>query len=293
MKKNFKKLLGFMVFAFAMIPMINVSALEVTDEATLRKALEAGGEITLANDIEVTAPLYANKEATIDGAGHKITAADAFVNDGGNGSILAVMTDAEVLLQDLTIDKAKKYGVQAYNGGIVTFNGVTITNSGFGAVLVNGGGAIVMDLTMNDNAYGIEFGKGVAVTEEPALLMAGTINGTQKDLLVLATNDNLGTVTVGNMPDSEMKLAVDGKTLVLKDKAGQTVATSNEASGNVVVEEEEVEVPGPTPTPTPTPTPDTTVTENPDTSDSIMSYVVLAILGLGALGISSKKLLSE
>lgn len=292
MKRNMKKILGFMVFAFAMIPMVNVHALEVTDEATLRTALEAGGEITLANDIEVTSPLYANKETTINGQGNKITAADGFTNDGGNGSILAVMTDAEVILQDLTIDKAKKYGVQAYNGGIVAFNGVTITNSGFGAVLVNGGGAIIFDLTMNDNAYGIEFGKGVAVTEEPALVMAGTISGTQTEVFVLATNDNLGEVTVGNMADSEMKLAVDGKKLVLKDKDGNVVATSNEAKDGVVVKEEAVE-PTPTPVPTPTPTPDTTVTENPNTGDSIMSYVVLAFLGFGALGISSKKLLSE
>lgn len=291
MKRNMKKLIGFMVFAFAMVPMLNVHAQEVTDEASLRDALAVGEEITLTADIEVTAPLYAAANATVNGQGHKIYATSNFTNDGSNGSILAVTSDAQVLLQNITFEGARKYGVQAYDGGIVMLDGVTIKDSLYGALLLNGGGAAIFDFTMENNAYGIEFGKGASVNNEPALLMAGTIHGTQNEMLVLAENDNLGEVTVGNLDNSEMKLSVDGKKLVLKDQDGNVIATSNETQKDIVVKEEEI--PSETPEPTPEPTPDTTVTENPNTNDSVMSYVVLAILGIGALGISSKKLLSE
>lgn len=293
MNKKLKKVLGFIVLAFVLVPMINVRAegikTNVGTEEELRNALVSGGDIVLTGNIEVKAPLYANVAATIDGAGFTISASDTFTNDGANGSILAVMNGAEVVLNDITINKAVKYGVQAYDGGIVSLNGVTITNSGFGAVLINGGGLIVLDLTMNDNTFGIEFGKGAFVTNEPAMLMNGTISGNQVDPIVLATNDNLGEVVVGNMPDSEMKLAVDGKKLVLKDKDGTVVATSNEANSGVVVKEEAVDEP--IPTPTPTPVPDNTPSENPNTNDNVGTYIVLAILGFSALAFSSKKVL--
>lgn len=299
MNKKWKKMIGFMVIMMAIVPMMYVCAkeavVEVASEEQLQSALANGGNIVLTNDIEITTPLYASKEIHLDGAGFTIRATDAFVNDGGNGSILAAMNGAEVILENIKFDQAKKYGVQAYDGGIVALVGVTITNSGYGAVLINGGGLVVFDLTMENNAYGIEFGKGAFVTNEPAMVMSGTIRGNQVDPFVLATNDNLGEVVVANMKDSEMKLAVDGKKLVLKNTDGTVVATSNEANSGVVVKEEEMEevVPTPTPTPDTTPSakPDTTINENPNTNDNITTYFGFAIAGVGALALSSKKVL--
>ena len=288
--KNLKKLIGMAVFAFVAVPMLNVSALEANNEETLKVALEAGGEVTLTSDVEINAPLYVKTDVVLNGGDFTISAGDAFVNDGPNGSIITVNSGANLTLNNVKINGAKKYGVQAYAGGNVVFNKTTITNSGFGAVLLNGGAATIIDLTMNANAYGIEFGQGVGVNNTPALTMNGVINGTQDELLVLAENDNLGEVIVKNEKDSAMKLATDGKKLVLKNANGDVVATSNDAKEGVTVNgDEEIVEPTPTPNPTPTPKPDEKPSENPDTFDGIATYIALAILGCGALVISSKK----
>lgn len=293
MNKKVKKLVSFMALALALVPMVNVNAAEtagikVGTEQELRDALLQQDEsVVLTSNIEVNAPLYVDVNKVINGEGFTISASDAFANDGANGSLLTVTQNGNVTLNNVTLDGAVKYGLQVYNGGSAVIKKATITNSGFGAILINGGTLSVTDLTMNGNTFGIEFGKGTNVTSEPSLVMDGKISGNQVDLLVLATNDNLGKVVVENTPNSEMKLAVDGKKLVLKDKDGKVVATSNEAKDEVVVEGEEVVVP----TPTPTPTPDNTPSENPNTNDGIMTYITLAILGFGALAISSKKVL--
>lgn len=290
--KNLKRLIGMAVFAIVAVPMLNVSALEANNEETLKAALEAGGEVTLTSDVEVNAPLYVSKDVVLNGGDFTISAGTSFVNDGPNGSIIAVNNNATLTLNNVKLNGAKKYGVQAYAGGNVVFNKATITNSGFGAVLLNGGAATIIDLTMNANAYGIEFGQGVGVNNTPSLTMNGVINGSQDELLVLAENDNLGEVIVKNEEGSTMKLATDGKTLVLKDANGDVVATSNEAKDGVTVNGDETIVeptPTPTPNPTPTPKPDEKPSENPETFDGIATYIALAILGFGALVISSKK----
>lgn len=290
MNKKIKHYIGLILFALALIPMTNVKALNVSNEGELKAALASGGDVTLTQNIAITSPLIASIDAVIDGGGYVLSSDPAFVNDGANGSILAVLNGAEVEIKNITIDGAKKYGVQCYDGGIALFNGVTITNSSYGAVLLNGGGAGIINLHLENNHAGIEFGKGINVNNEPALMMAGKITGNQTDLLVIANNDNLGEVTVGNNEGSEMKLAIDGKKLVLKDKDNNIVATSNEAKLGVTVKEEEAT---PTPTPTPTPNPDNTVTENPNTGDNVIAYAILSILGTGALLVSSKKLLKN
>ncbi|MEI3508627.1 MAG: hypothetical protein V8R01_05970 [Bacilli bacterium] len=46
--------------------------------------------------------------------------------------------------------------------------------------MINGGTVTVKDLTLEDNKAGIEFGKGLNVTGEPALVMDGTIDTTKQ-----------------------------------------------------------------------------------------------------------------
>lgn len=286
---KFRKFIGMAVFALVAVPVLHVNALEANDEATLKDALVAGGEVTLTDNIEVTSPLSVSKDITLNGGGFTISASETFVNEGSNGSIIAVIAPATATLKNVTISGAKKYGVQAYNGGKVILDGVTIEKSGFGALLVNGGSATILDLTMNNNAYGIEFGQGVNVDKTPSLTMNGSIKGSQNEMLVLAANDNLGEVIVKNEETSTMKLTTDGKKLILVDNAGKTISSSNEAKDGVKVDGDIKVEPTPTPTPTATPKPDEKPGENPDTFDGIGTYIALAILGCGALLISSKK----
>lgn len=294
MKKNvFKTIALAMIAVFMFMPFITVRAeekVEVTNEEELVAALENGGEIVLKNDIAVTKPLHVSSDVTIYGEDKVLSADPSFTRDAtGNGSLITVGSGVTATFMDMEITNNatnSKYGVQAYNTGVAVFAGVTIHDCKWGAILVNGGGIGVIDLTLNDNSWGIEFGQGTGVTENPGIVMEGSINGNQEKLFWLAENDDLEKVVFGNFNDSEMKISIEGKTLVLKDSEGNTVATSNELAKEIELVEEKVEEDEPTVTPTPE-KPET----NPDTADmNVIAMVGLAIVGFAGIAFATRKI---
>lgn len=296
MKKNVVKFLV-VAFMFMLVPCMYVKAedpVTVADEQQLIDALANGGVITLENDIAVTKPLHAYKEVTIDGAGFTLSADPSFVKeDTGNGSLITVHKDAVATFTNIKITnnaEQSKYGIQAYDGGIAVLDGVTIFDCKWGAILANGGGLIVNDLTLSNNPWGIEFGKGTNVTEDPAILMNGTIQvpegEEQVDMLYMATNDQLEKIEFGTMADSEMSLTLDGTSLVLKDSEGTVVATSNTKEGVTLIEQETEEEQPEEPT-----TPTEPAEENPDTADmNVIAVITLTVLGLAGATFATKKL---
>lgn len=66
--KYMKKIIIVGLFVLGMIlPNIDVKAVDVSNEEELRAAIEQGGDITLAQNIEVTQPLVIDKDVNIDG----------------------------------------------------------------------------------------------------------------------------------------------------------------------------------------------------------------------------------
>lgn len=306
MKKAFKMFCGLFMFVALIVPFngVKAAAVEVTDEASLRAALETGGDIVLANDIKISKPIEVFKDASITSKeGNTFTIdGDGMTRDGnGNGSILA--SHAKLTLSNVNVARANKYGVQAYNTGSVVLDGVTISECKFGAILINGGTVTIKDLTMENNAYGIEFGIGSNVTEIPTLVMDGTLNATsQVDPLYADTaqiNEKAG-IAVENTLNTTQTIDLDetAGTLVIKDNAGSVLYSSNKlAEGTTVdVTTEEPENTDETEKPTTTEDPkkeneSTENIENPKTNDSIL-LVVGALVASAAVAVIAKRKLS-
>lgn len=304
------------LMAFLLVPCMSVRAAEVEVPEELPEAIEVSTEeelvaalahdeltvVKLTQDISLTAPLYVNSEVLLDGAGFTLDGTN-IVADGSNKSIITASgKDAgDLLLQNIKLVNAPKYGVQAYDGGSVILDGVTIQECKFGAVLINGGNVAVMDLTMVKNGNfedgktgnGIELAKGDAVAEgnDPYLIMAGTLTTQDQDTVLWIAEDNpkLENILYGTAEDSPYKLAVEGDALVLKDADGNVVATSNAVLSNLNTENP-LEPTDPDTPVDPTPEEPTTPEENPNTSDGLILFVVLAIVGLGLCAVSLKKL---
>lgn len=325
MKKNLKMLL--LALVVSLVPVVSAKAetvtydvggemIEATEVGTYTELVEALGRnenISLTADIRVEAPISVSvpretkeiyifgEDYTLDGTG--------MVRDGANGSIITALSGSTVYLYNMNIKNANKYGVQAYNTGIVSVHEVTITDCTYGAILVNGGGLIVGDLTMGNNGEhtggnGIEIGKAAGLTNEPIIAMVGSVQllpGTQTVAIYLAENDALAEVGYSNHADSTDKLAYENNKLVIKDASGTVKYESNEAKTGLQVTEVPLteDIPEVTPeeetTPAPTPaTPvDNKVNENPNTYDGVLGYAMIAVLGFVTLAISFKKVLNK
>lgn len=308
--KKIKLLITTFALALFIVPVIGHAeyedATEVGTFAELVAAVENGGDIKLTADITVERPIIVTKDTTIYGDDFTLDGT-GMVRDGSNGSIITAMPEATLYLWDMTIKNANKYGIQAYNTGIVAVDGVTITDCTFGAILVNGGGLVVGDLTMGNNGEheggnGIEMGKGNASLEDPVIVMVGEITllpGDQTTAIFLAENDALETVEFANYEGATNTLAFENNKLVIKGANNQVKYESNVAKEGLTLTEASLEdipeIPEqikPTPNPKPEQpanTPDNTITENPNTYDGILVYIVLAITGLGILTLSFKK----
>lgn len=101
MKKRLKSslaLLATLALAVSLFLIPSGAATAVTDEASLRSAVAAGGAITMSNDITLTSALDISKAVTIDGANHALT------YNTVNGTALTVSTNAQVTLKNLTLN---------------------------------------------------------------------------------------------------------------------------------------------------------------------------------------------
>ena len=220
----------------------------VNSEADLKSAIQnatAGDTITLSTDIYLTSPIeITDKNFTINGNGHTISKSDSgWNNSGPNGTLITAGKGAKITLRNLSLKNSAKYGVQAYNGGYVILDGVTISNCAFGGVLANAGTVEVINLNLGKNGTGanngIEIAQGESLEEvdsAPKLVMNGKLTSSEKENVVyLATNDNLKNFEVENTDSTEYKVLTSGNQVVIADENNNVLFTSN-ANSNVEVE---------------------------------------------------------
>lgn len=302
------RLLAFAFVAFLFAGIMSVSAYDVSDETSLREALEAKEtNIVLTKDINILAPIDLLYDVTITSA-----EGNTYTIDGTNmqrdpisqnGSILTA--HANLTLTNVKLANANKYGVQAYANGNVVLENVTIENSGFGAVLINGGTVTIKSLTMNNNSYGIEFGVGDQVATEPALIMDGTIDAENQVTPIHIDQEEVTELNVKNTEDSTDKISIQDNVVVIKDANNNVVAQSVALKDGITVtvdgqevvtkapevEEPEVEIPEVT-----EPVVNTTTQapeENPNTADNVSLYFILALMGLGVVGVTTRSLIKH
>lgn len=299
MKKGLLKTVSYLfVCTLCLLPFIKVNALDVSDETSLVNAIANGGDITLTNDIEINSYLIANRETTINGNGFAIVNIN---EENGSGNRSIITSSSDLTLINVTLKNATKYGVQSYRGN-VTLDGVTIENSGFGAALINGGTLVIKDLTMKNNAYGIEFAKGVNVDSTPSLIMNGKINATEQVNPLYVDETQVSEVVIDNDSSSAQKASLKDNVIVIKEGSTVVAKTSELQDGLAVIidgDTEETKAPVEPEEPT---TPEesaevittTQVAEkNPNTADNIGLYFVLALAGLGVIGITTRSLIKH
>lgn len=230
MKKTIKLILFFMLIICALLIIPNISnAADTTanSEETLISAItsaSAGDTITLQNNITVTKPIVITGEITIDGNGYTVAGSTDWTSTSGNQTMFtAQSTGAKLTLKDIDLNNGPKYGVQAYDGGIVILNNVSITGFRYGGVLVNGGSLEIIDLHLGTNGTGenngIEVDKGAAVTKNPSLTMNGTLTSDEGENVIRIPEDSsLTDFTVTNTENTTNKIAVAGNVIAVTDK---------------------------------------------------------------------------
>lgn len=231
MKNTIKLILFFMLIICALLIIPNISnAADTTanSEETLISAItsaSAGDTITLQNNITVTKPIVITGEITIDGNGYTVAGSTDWTSTSGNQTMFtAQSTGAKLTLKDINLNNGPKYGVQAYDGGIVILNNVSITGFRYGGVLVNGGSLEIIDLHLGTNGTGenngIEVDKGAAVTKNPTLTMNGTLTSDEGENVIRIPEDSsLTDFTVTNTENTTNKIAIAGNVIAVTDKA--------------------------------------------------------------------------
>lgn len=297
----------------ALLPMVHADAKEVkvSDGTALQNAIanaENGDVITLEQSITLDGKveLTSGVEVTIDGANHTITgnrAATGSVTDNIT-LITASLNGSKINLKNVTLKDSPKYGVQAYNGGYVSLENVTIENCKYGAVLVNGGTVEVISLNLGYNGEnannGIEISKSKNIASspnEPTIVMNGTLTSTETENVIrFAEDENDATteVIVENTESTTDKVLLNDNKVVVTDNAGEIKYESNEATDITVDGDEYVEPTEPTTPTTPeeTPSTDNTTEEvaNPETSDSVLFIVAGMIISAAAGTFALKQL---
>ena len=237
MKNTIKFILFFVaILAIVLIvPNISEASTSVNSEETLLSAIrstEAGGTISLENNITVTQPIVITTELTINGNGYTVAGSTDWTSTSGNQTMFTAQSSgAKLTLKDIDLNNGPKYGVQAYDGGTVILNNVSITGFRYGGVLVNGGNVEIIDLHLAYNGTGanngIEIDKGSAVTNNPTLTMNGTLTSdTTENVVRIPENSKLTEFTVTNTPNTTNKVIVSGTTIALTDASDNIIAES-------------------------------------------------------------------
>lgn len=237
--------LAVLVIAFIMIPNMSNAAethvtaadnlFEVVNNASDGDTIYLDESVTLTKAIEVS-----GKTITINGQGNTITAAENMehgISSSNNVSMITALTTGNINLIDVTLTGSTKYGVQAYDRGYVSLDGVTIADCAYGGVLVNAGTVEVIDLNLNYNGTkdnnGIEISKGkdLAGGEEavPQLIMNGTLTSTELENIVRLADDDYDTTTtftIKNTENTTNKVVIDGNQLVMLDQINNVIYAS-------------------------------------------------------------------
>ena len=237
------------LFALLVLPNISNAATEVTDEESLLSAISSSESVILKNDITVTKPIVIQKEITIDGNGHSVVGSEDWTSTSGNQTMFtAQFSEGKLTLKNISLKNGPKYGVQSYDGATVILNDVSITGFKYGGVLANGGNVEVIDLHLGyngtDSNNGIEIDKGASATNNPTLIMNGTLTSDVSENVVRAAeNGHLTEFTVTNTPNTTNKVVIAGNKVVLTDENNNVIsetavpdqATPNVDEENVVI----------------------------------------------------------
>ena len=237
-----------LVLAVIIIPTITMATSASPSESTVNsedelinaiKEAKDGDTIILGKNIVLTKPLSVQKKKiTIDGKGNTITReAENWEADGANSTLVtASLPETSLYLKNLNLTNAEKYGVQSYDAAHVILDNVTISNCGYGAVLVNAGTVEVRNLTLNRNGKdtnnGIEIAKGKGTYTEgsqPVLIMNGALQSTEKENVVyIAVNDELTEFEVKNTETTTDKIYLSGNKIIVTDAQNNIKFISNE-----------------------------------------------------------------
>ncbi len=237
MKNTIKTIVFFMILlgSLLIIPNLSNAATPVTDETSLNEAVssaDSGATITLQNDITVTKPIVIQKELTIDGNGHNVVADNSWTSTSGNQTMFtAQFAEGKLTLKNINLKNGPKYGVQSYDGATVILDNVSISGFKYGAVLANGGKVEVRNLHLGYNGTGtnngIEIDKGASATNNPTLVMNGTlITDTNENPIYIAENGHLTDFTITNTENTTNKVVLSGNKVVLTDKENNVIAES-------------------------------------------------------------------
>ncbi len=214
-------------------------------QATNGDVIELSASISLTKPIETT-----GKTLTINGKGNSISRlVESWEQSGNNGTLISVGAGGKLELKNLTLTNSQKYGAQAYNGGHLVLNGVTISNCGYGGVLANAGTVEVKDLTLQRNGSpnnnGIEIAKGDTTDEDnvPVVVMNGTLSSTEKEnvIYVAKDNPNLKTFEVKNAEDTIDKILISDNKIVITDEDNKILYQSAEITNATVKGDDYVE----------------------------------------------------
>lgn len=234
--KNTIKLISFFIaiaIITLMLPSASNAATTVTDESSLISAVSSadyGETITLQNNITVTAPIVIAKELTIDGNGYTVTGSSEWTSTSGNQTMFtAQFSDAKLTLKNINLQNGPKYGVQSYDGATVILDNVSINGFKYGAVLANGGNVEVRKLHLGYNGTnannGIEIDKGASATNNPTLVMNGTLTtDTNENVVRAAENGHLTEFTVTNTENTTNKVVIAGGKVILTDSANNIIS---------------------------------------------------------------------
>ncbi len=246
---NIKKVilfLGISLFSIILTPNFSkATEIPVTNEDTFRNAVETatnGDTIVLNNDISLTKNIgITDKVLIIKGNGHTISKDTISWTDvNSDGSLITAGKGATITLENLSLKNAHKYGAQAYNGGHLILNKVTISNCGFGGILANAGTVEIIELTLNKNGendnVGIEIAKGKSLPDSennPEIIMNGILSSTQEEnVIYIAVEDNLAEFEITNTENTVNKILSSGDKIVVTDKNNNIIYESN--SGNSI-----------------------------------------------------------
>lgn len=243
MRNTLKITLFFVVLVAVLLlvpSMVNAADVATGDDlvsavnnATDNEVINLTTDVTLTTAVEVS-----NKTITINGNGFSIIGTENLqgVSSAKNQTLVTAMEGSKVTLQNVTLKDSPKYGVQAYNGGHVVLDKVTINNCQYGGVLNNGAKVEIIDLTLGyngkDSNNGIEMGKGQLLPTEikPVLVMNGTLKSEQKEnVIYIASNDELTEFEVENTETSTDKLYISDNKVVVTDENNSVKFESNES----------------------------------------------------------------
>ena len=236
--KNTIKLIVFftiLIGSLLIIPNLSNAATAVTDETSLNEAVQSadsGATITLQNDITVTKPIVIQKELTIDGNGHSVVGDNSWTSTSGNQTMFtAQLSDGKLTLKNIKLKNGPKYGVQSYDGATVILDNVSISGFKYGGVLANGGKVEVRNLHLGYNGTGanngIEIDKGASATNNPTLVMNGTlITDTNENTINIAENGHLTDFTITNTENTTNKVVISENSVVLTDKQDNVISES-------------------------------------------------------------------